>query len=81
MMSRVFHENGQKIVSPDWPENTQIDRTRQALQHIKIQNGMYSEKKVMVHGKIAKKSIKLAYLRAFFANNFFSREYFCVNFF
>ena len=42
---------------------------------------MFSEKKVMAYRKIAKKSIKLTYLRAFFAHNFFSRAYFCVNFF
>ena len=35
----------------------------------------------MADRKIAKKSIKLAYLRAFFAHNFFSRAYFCVHFF
>ena len=35
----------------------------------------------MADRKIAKISIKLAYLRAFFAHNFFSRAYFCVHFF
>ena len=32
----------------------------------------------MTHRKIAKKSIKLAYLRTFFAHKFFFGAYFCA---
>ena len=82
----MFHENGQKIVSPDLPKITQIDRTRRALQiiyqniyklYIKNTERHIFWEKVMAHRK---KSIKLAYLKTFFAHNFFSRAYFCVNF-
>ena len=60
VMTRVFHENCQKFVSPDWPEITQIDRTERALQHIKNSERHIFWKKVIAHRKIAKKSIKMS---------------------
>ena len=60
-----------KNVSLDRPENTQIDRTRQALNHIR---------KGMAYRKTVKKSIKLASRERFLPITFFLGHIFTYTF-
>ena len=66
----MFHDNGQKFSIARLTSKYKDDRTRWALQHIKNFEACILEKSYG-SSKNCQKSIKLAYLKAFFAHNFF----------